>query len=345
MSANALSTTTASLTVFPWGNGDGSTTFNVPNLEGRTVVGRNNMSGAASPTLTSAYYTVDPNAANAKGGAQSTTIATGNLPAYTPSGSMTGSVTATVNDPGHTHGLTGLTTFVAPFGYPGVTSGGVAASLSLAGTGTTSSATTGITVTNNTSGMTFTGVAQGGASTPFSQIQPSISMDYIIKAFDVDSTIANLVVGVTVITGGSNNTVLYDNGGILGELEFATLADMYAGTAPLKIVAPAVAFPPEVVVTYGTTTTLDMSTFRDAVVTLTGNITTQTVSNVVVGKAGSITFIQDGTGGHTTVWSSTFKFMGGTAPTLTATAGAIDILTYQCRTTTFCYAAMMNDVK
>ncbi len=120
---------------------------------------------------------------------------------------------------------------------------------------------------------------------------------------------------------------------------------MYAGTANNKIVTPSVVWPPEVTVTYGTTTTFDMSTFRDAVVTLTGNITTQTVSNVVVGKSGTITFIQDGTGSRTTVWDSKFKFAGGTAPVLTTTAAAVDILSYSCRTSTFCFAAMMKDVK
>jgi len=88
-----------------------------------------------------------------------------------------------------------------------------------------------------------------------------------------------------------------------------------------------------------------MSTFRDAVVTLTGNITTMVLSNPTVGKAGSITFIQDGTGSRTTVWDSKFKFVGGTAPILTTTPAAVDILHYSCRTSTFCYAAMMNDVK
>jgi hypothetical protein len=257
--------------------------------------------------------------------------------------SFSGSVSIT--DPGHTHTQSPVPSgFVAPFGFPGVTSGGVAASLNI-NPPVISTNTTGITASFSGAGSAFAGSAQGGASSPFGTIQPSITMDYIIKAFDVDATVANLVVGTTIITGGSNNTVLYDNGGILGELAFATLADMYAGTAALKIVAPAVAFPPEVTITYGTTTTFDMSTFRDAVVTLTGNITTQTLTNPTVGKAGSITFIQDGTGSRTTVWDSKFKFAGGTAPTLSTTAAAVDILSYQCRTSTFCFAALMKDVR
>src|SRR6185369_8536005 len=38
MNSNAIASTSSSLRVFPWGNGDGSTTFNVPNLQGRATV-------------------------------------------------------------------------------------------------------------------------------------------------------------------------------------------------------------------------------------------------------------------------------------------------------------------
>jgi hypothetical protein len=81
------------------------------------------------------------------------------------------------------------------------------------------------------------------------------------------------------------------------------------------------------------------------VVTLTGNITTMTLSNVKAGKAGTITFIQDGTGSRTATFSTTFKFAGGSIPTLTTTANAIDILTYSCRTASFCAASLMKDVR
>jgi hypothetical protein len=80
-------------------------------------------------------------------------------------------------------------------------------------------------------------------------------------------------------------------------------------------------------------------------VTLTGNITTQTLTNVTAGKAGTIAFIQDGGGSRTTVWSTTFKFAGGALPMLTTTANAIDILTYSCRSATFCTASLIKDVR
>lgn len=128
------------------------------------------------------------------------------------------------------------------------------------------------------------------------------------------------------------------------DVPIATDANFLAGTTD-KFVQSGTLWQTETTTTFGANTTFDFSLFKNTKVTLTGNITTQTLSNVTVGKAGSITFIQDGTGSRTTVWNSIFKFGSGITPTLTTTAGAVDILSYSCRTATFCQAALMNDVK
>lgn len=382
LAANAVINANVAATVFPWGSGNSTTTFNLPDLRGYVLAANDNMGGAAAGRLTTANFGTNPDAVNAAGGHETlpsttVTITTPNLPPYTPTGVVTG---GTLTDPGHFHVEGNTNNFIAPSGVPGVTSGGVAASLTST-TFNTSTVGTGITL----SPKVFTGDAQGGTSTPItvsggSVIQPTKTTNYIIKVTpDQNSAIASgvtslglmtgdvacgagllctgniiqvtsvpvsgIVVGSTTVSGGSTTNVLYNNAGVLGEYALATRADIYAGTSASKLVTPSVVWANEVTVTYGAVTTFDMSTFRDAVVTLTGNITTQTVSNVVAGKAGSITFIQDSGGGHTTVWDSKFKFTGGVAPTLTATANAVDILSYSCRTTTFCFAAMMNDVK
>jgi hypothetical protein len=43
----------------------------------------------------------------------------------------------------------------------------------------------------------------------------------------------------------------------------------------------------------------------------------------------ALIIIQDGTGSRTATFNSVFKFTGGTAPTLTTTAAARDILLFQ----------------
>ena len=137
-----------------------------------------------------------------------------------------------------------------------------------------------------------------------------------------------------------------DNSGLVHFTQagtFATLAQYLAGTPSLIPIAPATIYSAEVPVTFGTTTTFDFSTFINASVTLTGNITTQTLANVIAGKAGMITFIQDATGSRTTVWNTIFKFSGG-PPALSTAPSAVDVLSYSCRSATFCVASLQSSV-
>lgn len=124
----------------------------------------------------------------------------------------------------------------------------------------------------------------------------------------------------------------------------ATGAQYLAGTAANVPIDPSVVYQAETTTTYGATTTFDFSTFINTAVTLTNNITTMNVSNVKAGQAGTITFIQDATGSRTTVWNSVFKFAGGATPTLSTAASAIDVLSYSCRSATFCVASLIQNV-
>lgn len=63
-------------------------------------------------------------------------------------------------------------------------------------------------------------------------------------------------------------------------------------------------------------------------VTLGGNRTMNAPTNINEYAAYVIRVIQDGTGSRTLAWNSAFKFAGGTAPTLTTTASAVDVFTF-----------------
>lgn len=79
------------------------------------------------------------------------------------------------------------------------------------------------------------------------------------------------------------------------------------------------------------TLVLDIGNGNVFEVTLTENVSTLTISNPPAsGKAGSFTLIlkQDATGGWTFAWPVSVKWSGGTAPTLTTTANAIDLLAF-----------------
>ena len=142
-----------------YGTGDGSTTFNLPDLGGRTPAGKE----ATATRLTSGAGGVDGGTLGAVGGAQTHTL--------TAAESAVLSYTSTVTDPGHTHtvGINPNTSGLNQSGlhvdyYDGNPSGGFLI---------TSSSATGITVATASSN------AGGGAHT---SVQPTIVLNYIIYA-------------------------------------------------------------------------------------------------------------------------------------------------------------------
>jgi microcystin-dependent protein len=136
-----------------YGSGDGSTTFNLPDKRGRISVALDNMGGTASGRVTSASGGIDGTTVGATGGAQSRTLATPNLPPYTPSGTVATSIShnAAVNNGGS--------------GTPGPFS----QALNAEGAATISASST------------FTGTPQGGNSTPIMTLPPAIVVPYLIR--------------------------------------------------------------------------------------------------------------------------------------------------------------------
>lgn len=66
-----------------YGTGDGSTTFNVPDLRGRVVAGVDNMGGSAASRLTSTTITGGGDAVGEVGGSQTHTLTTSEMPSHT----------------------------------------------------------------------------------------------------------------------------------------------------------------------------------------------------------------------------------------------------------------------
>jgi len=62
--------------------------------------------------------------------------------------------------------------------------------------------------------------------------------------------------------------------------------------------------------------------------TLTGNVTFVNPSTEHIGQSGTITITQDGTGSRTAAWGDQFLWVGGTAPTLSTAANAVDRIDY-----------------
>lgn len=90
--------------------------------------------------------------------------------------------------------------------------------------------------------------------------------------------------------------------------------------------------------TDGATITPDFALANNYSVTLGGNRTLANPTNLTAGQSGSIFISQDGTGSRTLAWGSYWDFAGGTAPTLTTTASAVDRVDYVVRSTTSIHA-------
>ena len=85
--------------------------------------------------------------------------------------------------------------------------------------------------------------------------------------------------------------------------------------------------------TDGATVTPDFAVANNFTLTLGGNRTLANPTNLTAGQSGAIYLVQDGTGSRTLSYGSQYDFEGGTAPTLTTTANAVDVLVYSVRTT------------
>lgn len=161
-----------------YGSGDGSTTFNLPNLNGRSIVGKD-----------SSNFT----ALGATGGSINTTLTTANIPSHshtvTAKGSVsstfTGSSATTSSNGAHTH-RTGISTSEA-YKQTVTTSGNVAAAYWEQNHSNTSSAGahTHTVTAKGTVSSTFTGssatTSSVGSGTAFTNMQPYIVTNYIIK--------------------------------------------------------------------------------------------------------------------------------------------------------------------
>jgi hypothetical protein len=82
------------------------------------------------------------------------------------------------------------------------------------------------------------------------------------------------------------------------------------------------------------TIAVDLSLGNNFSVTLGGNRTLGAPTNTTAGQSGVIVVTQDGTGSRTLAYNSIYKFAGGTAPTLTTTASAVDVLAYYVESAT-----------
>lgn len=130
----------------------------LPDTRGRVIAGLDDMGNSAAGRLTSVGLGVSSTTLGNAGASETYTLATSNLPPYTPSGTIGG---------------TGISGSGFQFNSSTIT-------ISTGGSNTVGLASN-VQVSINGNQYSFTGSAQGGTSTPFSRVQPTILMTTYIK--------------------------------------------------------------------------------------------------------------------------------------------------------------------
>lgn len=94
------------------------------------------------------------------------------------------------------------------------------------------------------------------------------------------------------------------------------------------------------------TVTSDFALSNNFSLTIAGNRTLGTPTNLVAGQSGIITITQDATGSRTLAYTTAWKFANGTIPALSTAANAIDQLAYYVNPgATTIFASLTKDVK
>jgi hypothetical protein len=119
------------------------------------------------------------------------------------------------------------------------------------------------------------------------------------------------------LTQGGTGVNASSNANLLSTLGAAQLA----GATYTGYVAPKV-----VTLTFAASLTIDVSQGNAFELTLTGNVTSMTISNAVAGELIRILLIQDATGSRTVTWPASFDWGAAGAPTLTTTASKTDMI-------------------
>lgn len=96
--------------------------------------------------------------------------------------------------------------------------------------------------------------------------------------------------------------------------------------------------------TSASTITPNLADSNNFSVTLDTNATLANPTNIVAGQSGVIAITQDATGSRTLAYGSYWKFASATAPTLTTTADAVDVLVYYVESSTRITASLINNV-
>jgi hypothetical protein len=183
------------------------------------------------------------------------------------------------------------------------------------------------------SGATFTGDITLNAQSDL-RFADSDSSNWV--ALQAPATVSSNVTWTLPSADGTSGQALSTNAsGVLSWASYAALATAQTFTAQQRGAISAL--------TDGATVTPDFSLANNFSLSIGGNRTLANPTNLTAGASGCI-WITQTTGSHTLAYGSYWDFSGGTAPTLSTAASAVDCLVYSVQSTTKITATLITNL-
>ncbi len=178
-------------------------------------------------------------------------------------------------------------------------------------------------------------------------LTPTVSTDAVTKAY-ADALVGGTGAGsFTTLTVTGTTTLATTLTGVLkgtsGVVAVATAGTDYAGISTAQSFTAGQRGSVSAL-TDGATITPNFNTANNFSLTIGGNRTLANPTNITAGQSGVIVITQDGTGSRTLAYGSYWDFSGGTAPTLTTAASAVDVLVYYVNSTTSITASLISNI-
>jgi len=192
-----------------------------------------------------------------------------------------------------------------------------------------------------TSGSTITGNLIGATSISGNNITTNaIRANNIVAA-----TITGNLIAVNQISGNLIGT------GAISSNHFSSGVTLNLANANTTVVNVqnqlavfGMAYQNIVTLTDATTITMNLAQTNNFTVTLGGNRALANATNFVSGQSGFLVIRQDGTGSRTLSFGTGWRFPSNSAPTLTTTASAVDLLVYSSRDSGNLVAQLITNV-
>jgi hypothetical protein len=172
---------------------------------------------------------------------------------------------------------------------------------------------------------------------PISRITAASIQDGTVVAADIaDGTVTGQKIASTTITadkiGLNQITGNLLASGVVANASTATTFTANQTFAVANVTGQLSSFGPAfqniIRLTDGATITMNLAQTNNFIVRLGGARVLANATNIIPGQSGSLVVQQDGTGGRTLAFGTGWRFPGNTAPTLTTTANAVDLIVY-----------------